>query len=828
MQTSQCPGLYEPLSKRECEILALIAENCSDREIAARLLLTTNTVKWHNRQIFQKLGVKDRRQAVKCAVMLGVLDTKTEQPVTSHNLPSQLTPFVGRIGELEELIRLLSADQPRLLTLLAPGGMGKTRLALALAEALLAHFPDGVYFAALTPLDSHDVLVPAIAEAVGCPLFADERTPMQRLCDFLRRKHVLLILDDFEHVLDSAPVVSALLQAAPAVKIIVTTRERLNLTGENVYPVDGLRYPVGEVPENAGEYGAVQLFAQAAFRANPHFSAPDADIVRVCRLVQGMPLALELAAAWAGALTAAEIAAEISRSADFLTTSMRDVPTRLRSIRAVFDSAWSRLSADEQRVFAALSVFRGGCTREAALIVTRATDASLASLVSRALLRRDVQTGRYDIHELLRQYAEQWLEQSGQAGIILLAHQAYFAAFTAEATELLKTNDLKALELLDADFDNVRLAFERAIAAGTPEALLPFSFVWHYYDIRGRWHEGVKIVGTAIDALTGTDSLALAKLLTGYVWLHIDLRQLPSWLLAPAQAGYEMLLRLGAERDLPLAAIGYSWLLGTDRPRADALRRQGYAIAVKYGDEWERSIAGIRIAFSLTDSGWSDEAGSLLREAQVSLDRAKNVWLSSHVIYALAWLAFRGLRLDESQALFERSLELSRKINNMDMISLCYGGFCSVAHESGDLLAVKRYAAEMLEVERDLGRELLIAHALVYIAIVCEELDEFDDAVRHTREALPLNLDRFCSLCILRIAGILLARRGDYEHGVDVLSYVLEQPEYARFSPRERMRTESALDSSRAALLSGRRSAIAEVTTRHTLDSMLAIVAASL
>ncbi|MBK9124229.1 MAG: AAA family ATPase [Chloroflexi bacterium] len=367
MPTGRTSNVFDSLNDREREILALLGEDLSDREIAARLHLSPTTVKWYNRQIFQKLGVENRKQAAERASALGLFEAPLDHDTPPHNLPTALTPFIGRIGDLETLSHWMSDPDSRLLTVAAPGGMGKSRLALAVAQHALRVFRDGVYFVTLAPVSAADSVLTHIIAAVRCPAMQDGRTPLQQLCDFLSNKHLMLVLDNFEHVLDAADSVVELLKAAPALKVLVTSRERLNLSAETVYPLGGLDFPEAAGDHEQREYGAMQLFVQSAQRADARFAAPPEEIARVCRLVQGMPLAIELAAAWVSVMTPAEIAAEIERSADVLYTDARDIPERMRSIRAVFESTWARLTEPERSAFAAMSVFRGGCTQEAAL-----------------------------------------------------------------------------------------------------------------------------------------------------------------------------------------------------------------------------------------------------------------------------------------------------------------------------------------------------------------------------------------------------------------------------------------------------------------------------
>ncbi|MBZ0276485.1 MAG: protein kinase [Anaerolineae bacterium] len=424
--------LVEQLTERETEILGLLGEGLSDREIAHQLVIELSTVKWHNRQIYSKLGVSSRQEAVIRAKELGLI----AQSVVSipayggSNLPVQTTPFVGREVELEELTRLLEDTDVRLVSIVASGGMGKSRLALAAAEKLIGEFVSGVFFVELAPLTDPDHIPAAIADAVGYPFQQGGRDPKQQILDYLSNKALLLVLDNFEHLSSGVGLVTDILKTAPHIHILVTSRERLNQTGETVYNLSGMDVPRSETPRDAQAYAAVKLFMQSARRVQPQFElTPDnaGYIVRICRLVEGIPLGILLAAGWISMLSPQEIAAETAQSFDFLETDLRDIPERQRSIRSVFDYSWNLMDGTEQDTFQRLAVFRGGFTRQAAQTVTGASLKTLTRLVNKSLLRRDPDTGRFGIHELLRQYAENQLEAAGEAEAARDNHSAYYA-----------------------------------------------------------------------------------------------------------------------------------------------------------------------------------------------------------------------------------------------------------------------------------------------------------------------------------------------------------------------------------------------------------------
>jgi predicted ATPase/DNA-binding CsgD family transcriptional regulator/Flp pilus assembly protein TadD len=455
--------MNESLTEREREILRLIADGRSNDDIARALTLTVGTVKWYNTQIFGKLGVRSRTEAVAQAQRWGIdgkgTEAAREDIAHAFDLPAQPVPFTGRARELAELEVLCHDGRHRMVTLVGPGGIGKTRLALALAERRASRFPDGVTFVPLAPLRAGDSIAPAIAAALNLRI-TEGSSPAQQIITHLRGRHMLLLLDNFDLVLSEADFAAELLRAAPGVRIVVTSRERLNILEETVYRVDGMTPPSVDT-ETLADNESVRLFLHQATRVRPDFAADEETlrhIAEICRLVEGMPLALILAAAWVEMLTPGEIAHEIRRGVDFLATELRDIPERHRSLRAIWTSTWAQMSESELKAFARITVFRGGFTREAAEAVTGTNLRTLMSLVHKSLVRRD-DDGRFSLHELLRQYAEAEHQRMQDATNTYRTHSQHYL-------DRVKGADGSAVDALEADFENIRAAWGWAIANG--------------------------------------------------------------------------------------------------------------------------------------------------------------------------------------------------------------------------------------------------------------------------------------------------------------------------------------------------------------------------
>jgi DNA-binding SARP family transcriptional activator/predicted ATPase len=462
-----------------------------------------------------------------------------------HNLPTQTTTFIGRTAELEDIPYLL-LNEPgcRLLTLVGPGGIGKTRLALAAAAQTLVAFPDGAYVVSLEPVGEVALIVPAMAESLNFNYYG-KTEPKALLLDYLHLKRLLLVVDNFEHLIEGVNLLSDILRRAPGVTLLVTSRERLNLQEEWVYELQGLPFPDSqdqpvEVLESSAvveRYSAIRLFLQRAQQVKAGFTpsaAELASIAQICQLVEGMPLALELAACWTKVLNCQEIAAEIERSLDFLTTPMHNVPERHRSLRMIFEQTWERLSQAEQTVLMKLSVFRSACTREAAKQVTGATLPVLSSLVDKSLIRR-TNLGRYTLHALLRQFAEEKLLASPDDHERTLRQFCAYYAALVHGYELEHKRNLAStagnMSNTLSDWRNIQAAWHQALAFPLISEIGQFAyFLSLFYEFQGLIYEGEETFGLALAQLRAKTELVipavLMRVLTHYGYFCLSLSRL--------------------------------------------------------------------------------------------------------------------------------------------------------------------------------------------------------------------------------------------------------------------------------------------------------------
>jgi predicted ATPase/DNA-binding CsgD family transcriptional regulator len=619
-------------------------------------------------------------------------------------LPAQTTAFIGRTRELDDLASLLL--ECRFVTLIGPGGIGKTRLALETA-AHLRGYRDGAYFVPLQPLDSSAYIVPTIADALDFKFFSNEDSKTQ-LLNYLRRKNLLLILDNFEHLLDGVEIVNELLSQASQVSVLVTSRERLNLFGETVYSLDGMSVPKDAILDQISDYSAVQLFIDHAKRTRPTFKLNERDaqhVAAICRLVDGIPLAIVMAASWMNALSLAEIADEIRKSLDFLEIETRDVPARHRSMRAVFDQSWRLLSEDEQGVFSRLTVFRGGFTREAAQMVAGASLRTLSSLVNKSLLYRNADTGRYNIHELLRQYGEAKLHVSGQFEETQQAHIAYFINFMEQQWPRFKTPErFDATGKVEVDFENVRVMWLTLIEQRRGEDLRRVaSSLWAFLEARDRHFEGRQLFEQAVAVVT-EPTPARGHLLSRLGYFYFRYRELEK-----AEALSREAIALLESSEIPdNMLLAYENLAGQlmhsgKQHEAIPFSQIGYELALASHDDWMASHFLHYWGVNLVGLETEETVQEGLRIGKEALDLMESIgelWHRPFVFNDIfAGAAFFSGNASEAQKWLLAALRLAEQIDKRAPIGAYHYNLSLVANMLGEHSAVSYHDLYALKAE---------------------------------------------------------------------------------------------------------------------------------
>ncbi len=501
----QADPWMEHLTAREIQILGLISGGLSNREIAQKLFLTHGTIKWYNRQIFRKLGANNRMQAVNLAKELGLLqyefNPQEESNLQSGNLPAQLTSFVGRGKEIEKIKQLLKSN--RLVVLTGPGGSGKSRLALQVAAELSGDYSDGAWLVELAALNEPHLVADAIIQALKVQIGGNS-APEVTLRRFLAKKHLLLLLDNFEHLLEASSLVAEILAAAPQLTVLVTSRERLHLYGEQKYPVHPLGLPARQELDSLEEllsYEAINLFVQRAQLIQPEFELKlenAVSVAQICSQLDGIPLAIELAAARVNVFTTAQIATRLGDCLDLLTGGSRTALPRQKTIRASIDWSWNLISEAERALLRRLTVFAGGWTLGAAEAVCSGTAIEpqqvlelMSHLVAKSLVIPISNSGRvrrFNMHATIRQYAHEKLVDAGEEENIRDRHLKYYLEQSAQIESgLYGPQHVERLDEASFERDNIRIALEHACNVDVEAGLYlsgRLQEVWNILDQR--------------------------------------------------------------------------------------------------------------------------------------------------------------------------------------------------------------------------------------------------------------------------------------------------------------------------------------------------------
>ncbi|MEZ4643627.1 MAG: BTAD domain-containing putative transcriptional regulator [Chloroflexota bacterium] len=759
-------------------------------------------------------------------------------PPRPRRLPTPATPFFGREAELAHLAELLADPTCRLVTIVGPGGIGKTRVALETAVGHQLVFADGVAWVSLNALQTPEQLAAAMADALHYRLSGAGDAEAE-LLHVLAAKELLLVLDNFEHLLDAADFLLRIVGEATAVKLLVTSRQALELQQEWRFDLGELPIPDAQASESWANNSAVQLFIQSARRAASAVTLAETDypaIAHICRLVGGMPLGIELAASWARLLSCTEIAEEIEKSLDFLTVTLRNVPPRHRSLRAVFDYSWGLLTPVEQQILVRLSLFEDGFTREAAAQIATADLPQLSVLADRSLVQRTA-VGRYNLHNIVRQYASDHLQADPLAyRETAVQHSRYYLHWLTEQDAVLRGPGQKdGLTAVAGDLANIRAAWNWAVEQRQLDWLEAAAFpLFYFYELRGPVHDGETLFRLTADALQA-DAAA------------DDERHRAIWTMRTHQAYF--LHRLGqtnAAHDLLQQAVPQLQALGADGILSYSLRylgltawingrfdevthllQQSRELAARCHDQWGIAISQAYLGVNLRGQGHLREAIDLLTAVLPMTQEIGDPRLIAYTLLATGRANLYARHLAKAEQQLSSCLQIAQETN--DLFNITNGSLFLglVKQAEGNLEAARQLIQQSITLCTQTNDLFGLRDASVAMGYLEIESGNFP-AARTQFLAILQMPDHAQTLMLMMSAVIgmaaLQARAGDPDTALSWVLAVLQHPtlHWETRQRAEMLRSKLEAELTPAQLLSARQQA-----TNLSIEAVLTAVIAS-
>jgi predicted ATPase/DNA-binding XRE family transcriptional regulator len=659
------------------------------------------------------------------------------------NLPAILTPLLGREQEVAEARDLILRPKTRLLTFTGAPGIGKTRLALQVASELVEQFDHGAFFVDLAPVVDPDHVLPTVGRAIG--LKEAGGWPMERvLVEFVRERRMLILMDNFEQVLDAATGVVRLMEASPWLKVLVTSREALRVRGERRFPVPPLPLPdLRQLPpaEELPSYASVELFVERAEEVLPHFQLTHSngqDVAAVCVGLDGLPLAIELAAARADYLTPGQMQAELESRLNLVTTGARDLPDRQRTLRSAIEWSYALLSESEQRLFRSLSVFVGGCTLDAVEAVCAVDVPNLVwTLVDKNLLRQQEGVDgqlRFTMLETIREYALGRLHESGETATLQERHAAYFMRLAEEGEpELMGPQGAKWVEQLEREHDNLQAVLGGLLLCGSHEkAFRLAAALERFWYIRGYFTEGRMWIETILERASNDgptlDRGDVHSALGHVVWSQGN-RQRARALYKESLAIFRA---LGNKEGIARALHG----LGSEaRDRGDYAKARRYyeeslTLRRELGDTRGVSVTLAFLGAIAHFQGATEEAKSKLEESLAISRKINSKHNTSNALNILATIALDEGDLTQATALLEESLQIARELGWGVQVGYCLRDLGFVELQKGSHDRAKALYQESLSIGKELGAAALVVDTIVGMAGVAGAQGKAERAAR--------------------------------------------------------------------------------------------------
>ncbi len=694
--TTTVEPFFESLTARELEVLRLMGQGCSNRDIAEKLVLSLSTVRWYLRQIYDKLDVHGRTEAVIHANQLGLL-SETAQHASSRrstpktNLPLPPNPLLGRDIEVTELKDHL--QQTRLVTLTGAAGVGKTRLAIEVAAQVSDKYPDGVFFVDLAPLTQPDLVPDIIAKVLGIPE-TEKETALEGLQQFLQNRHVLLVLDNFEHLVSSASILGVLLSSTFHVQLLATSREALRIYGEYEYAVQPLALPETGSPNTAnvlGDYSATALFMQRAKSSKRDFEVDDETapiIAEICRTLDGLPLAIELAAARVKLFSPQMLLDRLQSRLKTLTAGVRDAPQRHQTLRDALDWSYDLLTGDEKKLFWRLSVFVGGRSLDAVesicgigldMDVLDGLDSLLNKNLLKVVNESATQNPRFIMLETIQEYAHEKLDQSDESPALYSRHAEWFVSLAERAqSELRGQNQKFWFDTLTVEEGNFRAILNRA----------------HHH---------------LIDPVLG---LRLAVSLS-YFWGMRSPREGDAWLnqMLDITQGADPTLRAKA-----LCGAGGNAYHRGDFDRTALLCDQALELSRQIGDKQVSAQALHLLAHVAQHRGDHSQGRALLSESLALSREIGDLLGSSKALNCLGDSCRFGQEYEQGRALMEEALSIIRELQDLHALANILTNLGMLLQRLEAYDQAKMYLQEAVDLGIQLHSEFILAYSIIGLA----------------------------------------------------------------------------------------------------------------
>jgi predicted ATPase/class 3 adenylate cyclase len=673
------------------------------------------------------------------------------------NLPAQPNELIGREEEVGAVSQHLLGETVRAVTLSGPGGTGKTRLALQIAVSLKDSFPDGVYFVALAPLTDSNLLASSIAMTLGI-LENPTRPVVESVKESLQPKRTLLVLDNFEQIVAAAPVVADLLAACPGLKVLVTSRVVLHLSGEHEYPVPPLKLPEPGrrlAPEALERYSAIALFVQRSRAVKPAFgltSENAAAVARICTHLDGLPLAIELAAARIKILTPQAILDRLGSRLDFLKGGARDLPARHQTLRQAIAWSYDLLADDEKAFFRWISVFSGGCNLEAVENVCGAvgdagTDAldAVSALMDKSLLRQEEGAGaepRLVMLETIREYGLECLKAAGEWEAVQRVHALYFLEFAEQAeSELTGPRQSLWLDRLETEHDNLRAALSWAEEQGAVEIGLRLgAALWRFWLARGHMREGRERLERLL-ALPGAEGRtnARAKALHG---VGTIIHEISDYVAARPylEESLSIWRELGDEKGTAAALNNLGWLAFQvgDFGRARSLSEEGLLLNRKVGEKRGVAVALFNLGVVAFHQSEYPAALPFLEESLALRREIGDRRGCAYVQVTLSWVECQRGNHERAAAILREALAALQELHDRQFIAWALSMQGVVAHDLGELDRAQVILEESVSLAREVGNKVIIAWALSNLADVLHSQNKMALALPLLEEGIRL------------------------------------------------------------------------------------------